>query len=51
MTRPLWAAVGLMLFGAVTLIVDVGASGLWVAITLVGIALFVVLAERVPSNG
>jgi hypothetical protein len=52
MTRPLWAAVGLMLFGAAMVLADVGVPGLWVAVTLVGMALFVVLAERVrPSNG
>jgi hypothetical protein len=40
-----------MLFGAAMVLADVGVPGLWVAVTLVGMALFVVLAERVrPSS-
>lgn len=34
-----WVAVPLMLLGAAMLLADVGASGLWIAIIAVGIAL------------
>ena len=40
MRQPLiWIAVALMLTGAVLLIADVGAAGLWIATITVGIAL------------
>jgi hypothetical protein len=40
MKQPLiWIAVILMLAGAVMLVADVGASGLWIAVIAVGIAL------------
>lgn len=34
-----WIAVPIMLLGAAMLLVDIGASGLWIAIIAVGIAL------------
>lgn len=40
MRRPLiWIAVALILTGAVLLVADVGAAGLWIAVITVGIAL------------
>jgi hypothetical protein len=40
MRQPLiWIAVALMLTGAVLLVADVGAAGLWIALITVGIAL------------
>jgi hypothetical protein len=40
MRQPLiWIAVALMLGGAVLLVLDVGAAGLWIAVITVGIAL------------
>jgi hypothetical protein len=46
MTPMLWVAVPLMLLGAVMLIVDVGASALWIAVVTVGIALVVIDRTR-----
>jgi hypothetical protein len=41
--RPtVWVAVALMLFGALVLVVDVGAPALWIAVVTVGIVLIVV---------
>ena len=34
-----WIAVPLLLFGAAMLLADIGASGLWIAVIAVGIAL------------
>ena len=34
-----WIAVALMLTGAILLVADVGAAGLWIAVITVGIAL------------
>ena len=34
-----WVAVPLMLLGAAMLLADIGASGLWIAVIAVGIAL------------
>lgn len=42
MRSLLAVAVALMLGGAVMLVADVGASGLWIAIITVGIALVVI---------
>jgi hypothetical protein len=47
--RPLlWLAVVLMLTSAALLIADVGASGLWIAVIAVGVAL--VAIERVGAS-
>jgi membrane-bound ClpP family serine protease len=47
MRQPLiWIAVLLMLAGAVMLVVDVGAPGLWIGLVGLGIALVVVGAYR-----
>jgi hypothetical protein len=45
MTSLLWVAVVLMLVGAAMLLADVGASGLWIAVVVVGLAM-VVIASR-----
>ena len=37
-----WVAVPLLLLGAAMLIADIGASGLWIAVIAVGIALVAV---------
>ena len=37
-----WLAVPLMLLGAAMLLADIGASGLWIAVIAVGIALVAV---------
>jgi hypothetical protein len=42
MTLLVWIAVVLMVMGAVMLIAGVGAPGLWIAVTTVGIALVVI---------
>lgn len=41
-----WIAVVLMLLGAAMLIAGVGASGLWIAVVAIGIALVVVARPR-----
>ena len=41
-----WIAVPILLFGAAMLIADIGASGLWIAVITVGIALVAVDAHR-----
>ena len=47
MRQPLmWIAVILMLAGAVMLVADVGASGLWIAAIAIGIALVAIEAYR-----
>jgi hypothetical protein len=39
MRQPLiWIAVALMLTGAIMLVADIGASGLWIAVITIGIA-------------
>ena len=45
---PLWVAVPLMLLGAAMLIVDIGATALWIAVIAVGIAL-VAIGQVKPS--
>jgi hypothetical protein len=45
MTPLRWFAVALTLVGALLLIVDIGAAGLWIAVITVGLALSV-LARR-----
>ena len=42
MTLLVWIAVALMVVGAVMLIAGIGASGLWIAVIAVGIALVVI---------
>jgi hypothetical protein len=42
-----WIAVPLLLVGAFMLLFDVGATGLWIAVITVGIAL-VVIGQRTP---
>ena len=43
MRQPLtWIAVALMLVGAVLLVTGVGATGLWIAVIAVGVALVAV---------
>ena len=45
--KPLtWIAVALMLIGAVLLVADVGAAGLWIAVVTLGIALVAIDAYR-----
>jgi hypothetical protein len=45
--QPLtWIAVALMLTGAVMLVTDVGAAGLWIAVITIGIALVAIEAYR-----
>ncbi|WP_157611070.1 hypothetical protein [Terrabacter sp. Soil810] len=47
MRQPLiWVAVALLLVGAVLLVADVGASGLWIAVITVGIALVAIESRR-----
>lgn len=47
MRQPMtWIAVALMLTGAVLLLVDVGATVLWIAVITVGIALVVIEGYR-----
>lgn len=47
MRQPLtWIAVALALTGAVLLVADVGASGLWIAVITIGIALVAVDGYR-----
>jgi hypothetical protein len=47
MTQPLiLSAVALMLTGAILLVTDVGAAGLWIAVITIGIALVAVEAYR-----
>jgi len=41
-----WIAVVLMLAGAVMIVADVGATGLWIAVIAVGIAVVAVDAYR-----
>jgi len=41
-----WIAVPLMLVGAVMLLVDIGSSGLWIAVITIGIALTVMSRGR-----
>jgi hypothetical protein len=41
-----WIAVPLMLLGAVMLVADIGASGLWIAVIAVGIALVAIDLSR-----
>jgi len=49
--RPyVWIAVPLLLVGACMLLVDVGATGLWIAVITVGIAL-VAIGQRKPHLG
>jgi hypothetical protein len=42
MTLLVWIAVALMVVGAVMLIAGIGATGLWIAVIAVGIALVVI---------
>jgi len=42
----IWIAAALMLSGAVMLVADVGAAGLWIAVITIGIAVVVVDAYR-----
>lgn len=42
----LWLAVALMLLGAAMLVADIGASGLWIAVIAVGIALVAIGRTR-----
>ena len=44
----LWVAVPLMLLGAAMLIADIGATALWIAVIVVGIAL-VAIGQVKPS--
>jgi hypothetical protein len=44
--RWTWAAVVLMLTGAVMLVAEVGAAGVWIAVITVGIALVAIDAYR-----
>ena len=44
-----WIAVPLLLLGAAMLIADIGASGLWIAVVAVGIALVAVSRLAPPS--
>lgn len=47
----LWAAVGLMLFGAAMLVADVAAaSGLWIAMVAVGVAIVAAAVWRHPHT-
>ena len=46
MTLSLWAAVTLMLLGAVLLVTGVGASALWIAVIAVGVALVAIEVTR-----
>jgi hypothetical protein len=46
MTLLVWIAVVLMVIGAVMLIAGIGASGLWIAVVTVGIALVIVDRTR-----
>jgi hypothetical protein len=47
MRQPLtWIAVALMLTGAILLVTDVGAAGLWIAVITIGIALVAIEAYR-----
>jgi hypothetical protein len=47
MRQPLtWIAAALMLTGAVMLVVDVGATGLWIAVVTLGIALVAIQTYR-----
>ncbi len=41
-----WIAVPILLLGAAMLLADIGASGLWIAVITVGIALVAVDAYR-----
>ena len=41
MSLLLWACVVLMLFGAIMLLIGVGEPTLWIAVTVVGMASFV----------
>jgi hypothetical protein len=41
-----WIAVPLMLLGAAMLLADIGASGLWIAVISVGIALVAIDLQR-----
>jgi hypothetical protein len=42
MTLLVWIAVALLVVGAVLLIAGVGASGLWIAVIAIGLALVVI---------
>ena len=45
--RPIvWIAVVLLLLGAIMLLADIGAAGLWIAVITVGIALVVIYELR-----
>jgi len=47
MRQPLtWIAVALLLTGAVLLVADVGAAGLWIAVITIGIALVAIDGYR-----
>jgi membrane-bound ClpP family serine protease len=47
MMQPLtWIAVALLLTGAVLLVADVGAAGLWIAVITIGIALVAIDGYR-----
>lgn len=43
-----WVAMPLLLLGAAMLLADVGASGLWIAVIAVGIAIVAIGARRTP---
>jgi hypothetical protein len=47
MRQPLmWMAAALMLSGAIMLVADVGAAGLWISVITMGIALVVIDVYR-----
>jgi hypothetical protein len=46
MTPFVWMAVVLMVMGAIMLIADIGAPGLWIAVVTVGIALVAIDRTR-----
>lgn len=45
-----WIAVPLMLLGAAMLVADIGASGLWIAVIAVGLALVAIDLNRRSST-
>ena len=52
MTRPLWVAIGLMFMGAGMVVADLGVHEPWVALTIIGMAVFVIAGIRArPTNG
>jgi membrane-bound ClpP family serine protease len=52
MTRPLWAAIALLLVGMVMVVADVDRLEFWGGVIVIAMAAFVVVAVTVrPSNG